>query len=291
MWHSNEPAYELDVLGGRATVTRQIIGGRGRLFGGRPTTTFSATYLNEQDDYTISEQALNDPEFRPTLIALGLDPRTGSGGGQRSAIVLDASRNTTDNILDAKRGYLAALQLESAGGILGGAYNYREFGGEGRYYQTLGNRIVVAVQGRAGSINATGEGGFDANVPFFKRYFLGGATNLRGWGRYEVGPITEDGLPIGGATFANFSTEVRAPIWGNLGGVLFLDGGNVWEREWDFNLNDMRYDVGPGVRYNTPIGPFRADIGYQLNPIAGLAPEGEVLTRRFRFHFSIGQAF
>ena len=291
VWHGSEPAYTLDTLGGRVTVTRQIVGGRGRLNAGRPTTTYSATYLNEQDDYTISEAALNDPSFRPTLIALGLDPRTGSGGGQRSAIVLEASRNTTDNIIDAKRGYLAALQLESAGQLLGGAFNYREFIGEGRYYQAIGNRVVLAVQARAGSINATGEGSFDANVPFFKRYFLGGATNLRGWGRYEVGPLTEDGLPIGGATFTNFSTEVRMPVWGNLGLVLFLDGGNVWEGEWDFNFNDMRYDVGPGVRYNTPIGPFRADIGYQLNPIPGLAPEGEVLTRRFRFHFSIGQAF
>lgn len=290
-WHNSEPAFTLDTLGGRAAVTRQIIGGRGRLFGGRPTTTFTATYLNEQDDYTISEEALSDLSFRPTLIALGLDPRTGTGGGQRSALVVEGSRNTTDNILDAKRGYLASLHLENAGSFLGGSYNYTELTGEGRYYQAIGNALVVAVQARAGSINANGDGGFDANVPFFKRYFLGGATNLRGWGRYEVAPLSGFGLPIGGATFANFSTEVRMPIWGNLGGVLFLDGGNVWPGEWDFDFADMRYDVGPGLRYNTPLGPIRADIGYQLNPIEGLAPKGEVLTRRFRFHFSIGQAF
>jgi outer membrane protein assembly complex protein YaeT len=289
-WHASEPAFTLDTIGGRVTVTRQIVGGRGRLFAGRPTTTFTATYLNEQDDYTISEEALNDPTFRPTLIALGLDPRTGKGGGQRSAVVLEASRNTTDNILNARRGYLAALHLEQAGGLLGGAYNYSELTAEGRYYHQLGS-LVFAVQGRAGSIAGNGEGGFDANVPFFKRYFLGGATNLRGWGRYEVSPLSGSGLPIGGATFANFSAEVRTPIWRNLGGVIFLDGGNAWTGEWDFKFDDMRYNVGPGLRYNTPIGPFRADLGYQLNPIEGLAPKGELLTRRFRFHFSIGQAF
>ena len=128
-------------------------------------------------------------------------------------------------------------------------------------------------------------------MPFFKRYFLGGATNLRGWGRFDVAPLSGGGLPIGGQSFTNFSTEVRVPIWGNLGGVLFLDGGNVWTNPWDFNLNDMRYDVGPGLRYNTPIGPFRADLGYQLNPIPGLLVNGEPQPRRFRFHFSIGQAF
>ncbi len=81
------------------------------------------------------------------------------------------------------------------------------------------------------------------------------------------------------------------PIWRNLGAVLFLDGGNVWTQPWDFNLNDLRYDIGPGLRYNTPIGPIRADFGYQLNPIPGLLVNGEPKPRRFRFHFSIGQAF
>ena len=71
----------------------------------------------------------------------------------------------------------------------------------------------------------------------------------------------------------NFSAEARVPLVGNLGGVLFLDGGNVWALPWDFNLNDLRYDVGLGLRYNTRIGPFRIDVGQQLNPIPGSARE------------------
>jgi outer membrane translocation and assembly module TamA len=128
-------------------------------------------------------------------------------------------------------------------------------------------------------------------IPFFKRYFLGGANNLRGWGRFDVAPVSGSGYPLGGASFLNFSTEVRMPIWGSLGGVLFLDGGNVWTDPWTFNLNDMRYDVGPGIRYNTKIGPIRADLGYQLNPIPNLQVNGKPEARHFRFHFSIGQAF
>ena len=128
-------------------------------------------------------------------------------------------------------------------------------------------------------------------MPFFKRYFLGGATNLRGWGRYEVSPLSGSGLPIGGLTFTNFSTELRFPVFRNFGAVLFLDGGNVWTNPWDFNLNDLRYDIGPGIRYNTPIGPLRLDLGWQLNPIPGLLVNGEPQTRAMRVHFSIGQAF
>ena len=131
----------------------------------------------------------------------------------------------------------------------------------------------------------------DGAVPFYKRYFLGGATNLRGWGRFDVAPLSGSGLPIGGHSFVNFSTELRVPIRGKLGAVLFLDGGNVWTNPWDFDLSDLRYDVGPGLRYNTPIGPIRADFGYQLNRIPDLLVNGKPEERRFRFHFSIGQAF
>jgi outer membrane translocation and assembly module TamA len=99
------------------------------------------------------------------------------------------------------------------------------------------------------------------------------------------------GLPIGGHSFVDFSTEVRMPLWGKLGGVIFLDGGNVWTLPWDFDLNDLRYDAGPGLRYDTPIGPIRVDVGIQLNKIPGLLVNGEPEPRHYRIHFSIGQAF
>jgi outer membrane protein assembly complex protein YaeT len=289
-WQSHEPAFDLLTTGGRATITRQFRRTGGPVLGGRAASlSLSGGYAREYEDYTVSDAALNDPTFRDELISLGLNPETGRGVGTRSALFLDAGRNTTDNLLDAKRGYLASLHLEQSGQWLGGTYDYYELTGEGRVYQKLGTRAVAAVQLRASSIDAFGDQ--DTGVPFFKRYFLGGATNLRGWGRFEVSPLTGEGNPIGGATLLNFSVELRMPLLGSLGGVIFLDGGNVWKDPWSVSINDLRYDVGPGLRYNTPIGPFRADLGYQLNPIPGLLINGEPETRRFRFHFSIGQAF
>ena len=291
MWHTDEPAFKLNTTGGRATLTRQFARGGGPVLGGRPSMALSLTYANEHEDYTISNEALLDLSFRDELIALGLDPRTGQREGQRSALSLDATRNTTDNLLDAKRGYIASVHLEQAGSFLGGTYDYREVTGEGRFYQKLGNIAVFAVQARGGAIAASGPP--DEKVPFFKRYFLGGATNLRGWGRYEVAPLSGFGLPIGGTKFSNFSAELRAPLWGSLSGVAFVDGGVVWaDRSLEVrNDTGWRYDVGPGLRYQTPIGPIRIDLGYQLNPIPGLLVNGKPETRRFRFHFSIGQAF
>lgn len=290
-WRNDEPGFfTLYSVGGRATMTREFGGRQSAVFGSRAPTTLSLTYANEWEDYTISNEALEDFELRDDLIALGLDPRSGTGRGQRSAISIDGGRNTTNNVLDAKRGYVAALHLEQAGAWLGGDYDYYEFTAEGRYYFSIADRAVVAVMARGGTIDDLGSASV-LQVPFYKRYFLGGATNLRGWGRYDVAPLSGAGFPLGGHSFANFSTEVRVPLFGNLGGVLFFDGGNVWSDPWGFDTSDLRYDVGPGIRYNTPIGPIRADLGYQLNPIPGLLVNGKPEPRRFRFHFSIGQAF
>ena len=298
-WHNDEPLYMLDNVGGRATVTRQFGRAGATGFRSRPATTLSFTYANEWEQWEIDPRLLEDLTQRDDLIAIGLDPTGGGvGSGQRSAISFDAARNTTGNIMDARRGYLASIHLEQAGRWLRGNYNYYEVTGEGRVYRTIADRAVLAVRARAGSIDPingqlTGEdmSATQVGVPFHKRYFLGGASNLRGWGRFDVAPLAGSGLPIGGHSFMNFSTEVRVPIWGDLGAVVFLDGGNVWTKPWDFNFSDLRYDVGPGLRYNTPIGPIRADIGYQLNPIPNLLVNGRPEARRFRFHFSIGQAF
>jgi outer membrane protein assembly complex protein YaeT len=290
-WHSDEPAYVLDSAGGRLTLTRQF----GRAARGpslrAATNTLSMTYANELEDYVVDEDVLADPSQWDDLIAIGIDPRTGNGHGRLSSLSFDGGRDTTGNIVDARRGYLVSGHVEQAGRWLQGSYDFFEATAEARYYVSLGSAAVVAVRARGGSIDGFGADPTASQVPFFKRYFLGGATTLRGWGRYDVSPLTSIGQPVGGQTVLNFSTEVRIPIWRSLGGVIFLDGGNVWSDPWDVNLGDMRYDVGPGIRYLTPIGPLRVDFGYQLNPIPGLLVNGEPEPRRFRLHFSIGQAF
>jgi outer membrane protein insertion porin family len=181
------------------------------------------------------------------------------------------------------------VHLEQAGGWLRGDYDYYEVTLEGRSYVALGTRAVLAFRARGGSIDSL-RPGLESPVPFFKRYLLGGATNLRGWGRFDVSPLSGSGLPIGGQTTMNFSAEARIPLVGNLGGVAFFDGGNVWALPWDFNLNDLRYDVGLGLRYNTrrPI-PHRFRQPAQSDP--GLLVNGKPEPRHFRVHFSIGQAF
>ena len=170
-----------------------------------------------------------------------------------------------------------------------GSFNYYGASLDGRHYLPLGDRLVFASRLQLGNIKPIGDA--PENVPFSKKYFLGGATTIRGWGRYEVSPVTPDGVPIGGNSLLAVSGELRAVLYGKLGGVFFLDSGNVWARSGAFAPSDLRYAVGPGLRYQTPVGPIRFDFGYQLNPIPGLLVNGSPQKHRYRFHFSIGQAF
>ncbi len=286
-WHRNEPSYTLNTNGGRVTL-EHTLPRPGRFARRNAASSVSLTYTNEFQSYQVSQEALNTPSFAKTLISLGLDPLNGTARGLLSSLDLDFHRSTADNALNARTGYTVDGHLEQAGRALQGDYDFVETILEGRFYAALGQRAIVAAKVRGGSIGAPR--GENLKVPFFRRYWLGGATSLRGWGRFDVAPLFE-GLPIGGHTMAESSVELRAPVWGNLSAVLFADAGNVWNNAWDFNLNDLRYDVGPGLRYMTRVGPLRFDVGYQLNRIPGLLVNGKAEPRRFRVHFSIGQAF
>jgi outer membrane protein assembly complex protein YaeT len=278
-WQAKEPVYSSEQLGGRVTLRHQA----------NSENFWSVALANEYQKSTITPDALQDFTIRDELIALGLDPRDGQQRGTLSAISFDIGRNTTNSLLDARRGYVLNAHAEQAGKWLWGSFNYTSFTGEARHYLTVARAFVVANRLRLGTIDPSGD--IETNVPFYKRFFLGGATSLRGWGRLEVSPLSGFGLPIGGHSMLEGSSEVRVPLFGKFGAVAFVDFGNVWANPWDFNLNELKYAVGPGLRYMTPVGPARIDLGYQLSRIENLRVNGEPEQRRWRVHFSIGQAF
>ena len=277
-WYTYTPSYGSIVTGLKATLLH------------RESQNFSwaVSISSERNDSSISQEALGDPLLYADLIALGLDPTTGHQEGVLRAFGVDIRRTTADNLLNARRGYQFALHAEDAG-LLPGTFNFNAMSVDARHYIPVSGRLVIANRMGFGAIKAAG--GNPAQVPFSKKYFLGGATSIRGWGRYEVSPLGGSGLPIGGDSMVAFSSEARLSLRGNLGAVGFIDAGNVWAGDWRIRLDDLRYAVGPGLRYQTPVGPIRLDVGYQLNQVQGLRLNGAPQARRWRIHFSIGQAF
>ncbi len=277
-WYTYTPAYRSAVAGAKVTVTHRQ----------NQHTSWAASVTSEHDSSLITEDAFNNVALRNSLISLGLDPTTREQNGTLNALGFDFQHSTADSPLNARRGYQLALHAEEAGRLVPGSFSYYAASADARHYLPITDTIVVASRLQIGNIRPVGNE--PANVPFGKKYFLGGATSVRGWGRYEVGPLVA-GQPIGGNSMIAFSEELRATLRGNIGGVLFLDAGNVWAESLGFKFGELRYAIGPGLRYQTPVGPIRFDLGYQLNPTPELIVNGSPQIRRFRLHFSIGQAF
>lgn len=277
-WWTNETIFTSRSAGGRVTISHQ--------FGARSEFNVRTRYRNEYLVYQVRPAALADLTLVEERISLGLDPVTGRGDGNVGGVELAVDRTAVDNLLDPTKGTSVAVSFEHVAPWLGSSFRYDEIGAEVRGYLPLGSRLSLAGKARYGTLSSASSG----SVPFSERFFLGGSTNLRGWGRYQVSPTSEEGLPIGGRSFIDTSAEVRAKIGGGFGVVAFLDAGNVSTESWNTG-GALRKAIGAGLRYQTLIGVVRGDVGYQLDPIDGLRIEGQPQKRRWRIHFSIGHAF
>jgi outer membrane protein assembly complex protein YaeT len=192
--------------------------------------------------------------------------------------------NTSDSRLNPSRGLVLRGRIDHATTALVSDVSFVKLVLEGRHYlplgQLLGRPFLFATRLKVGGIEPYGT---TNEVPFNVRFFAGGAGSVRGFTLNRLGPLNKDGDPIGGMSLIEGSAELRFPLFGELGAVLFIDTGNVFRAPFTYRLDALRYAVGPGIRYNTPVGPFRLDVGIIVDRRPG---------EQFgRVEFSIGQAF
>jgi translocation and assembly module TamA len=111
-------------------------------------------------------------------------------------------------------------------------------------------------------------------VPIAERFFAGGDATQRAYGRDELGirgetlilsPKGGGYVPVGGDGLLLFNLEYRFPVFGDFGGTIFFDSGNVWANWRSISLGELKNGIGLGARYNSPIGPIRAGIGFKLD--------------------------
>ena len=167
--------------------------------------------------------------------------------------------NTSDSAVNARRGLVTMFRTEHATTGLVSEFDFVKASIEGRHYLPLGRRVTLAARLKAGFIQPYGE---SEAVPLNVRFFAGGPGSIRGFAVNRVGPRTDGGAPLGGNSLIEGGTELRFPFIGALGGVLFVDFGQVFEPSLAYHLDQLRYAAGPGIRYDTPIGPLRLDVGF-----------------------------
>jgi outer membrane protein insertion porin family len=205
-------------------------------------------------------------------------------------------RDTRDKPLDAHRGSFMTVNFGMTPTALGSSANFTKLFGQYAYYKPV-HSVVLANSVRLG-LASPFAGSF---VPTSQLFFSGGGTSLRGFPIDEAGPqrlvpfcnvlqgqsgCVNVTVPVGGRQLFILNSEARFPlkIAKPLGGVIFYDGGNVYSAI-NFNnfVNNYSNTVGIGLRYSTPIGPVRIDVGRNLNPVPGINP--------LQYYITLGQAF
>ncbi len=266
-------------LGGRVTLSRQVTDAYsvGLVLGARRV---------EITDATIRDDLLGDTKYFISTIGFThtFDLRKNPLSAPRGFVI--------DNTVDLATSALGSdIELLRATGrvsyYLSFASEQPQLTGEDLQkssFQKWFERSLLAFGARAGIVYPLDTAGVPEAlaIPIDERFFNGGSTTVRSFAERELGP-SDNGNPIGGEYYSIFNVEYTFPIYGELLGAVFVDAGNLLPEASQPGLNDMRYGVGVGLRYNLPIGPIRLDYGVNPNPRGDEAFGA--------FHFSIGFAF
>ena len=165
--------------------------------------------------------------------------------------------------INPHRGSFLSLALEKAFPLLEDESNYVKTFIRNQHYVPILSEVIFNMTFRLGF------GGGKMNIPIHERFFAGGSNSFRGERFDELGPVDEvSGKPVGGEALLLLNFEVTFPIFStlrDLRGTFFYDVGNVFERIEDIALVSMQNAVGFGIRYRTPLGPIRLELGWNLN--------------------------
>jgi len=213
-----------------------------------------------------------------------------------STIAANFTRDTRDNPIDAHKGMLQSVELDFNTTKLGSSVNFAKLIEQTAYYRPVFHHIVWANSLRIGLAQPFA----NSRVPLSEAFFTGGGNTLRGFPLDGAGPqrqvqVCSSGsstdcsyipVPSGGNEQLIFNSEARipVPIKQGLGLVVFYDGGNVFPTVGFHDFTSLyTNNVGLGLRYATPVGPVRIDLGHNLNPVPGV--------KSTQYFVSIGQAF
>lgn len=215
-----------------------------------------------------------------------------------STLAANITRDTRDNPMDEHKGVLQSLELDFNTTKLGSSADFAKLTGQAAYYKQGFKNIVWANSVRIGLAQPFAS----SFVPLSEEYFTGGGNSLRGFPLDGAGPQRPVQVCSNGASTGSDCTKIQVPSGGNqlllinseariplpfkkgLGLVVFYDGGNVFPSVGFHDFTSLySNNVGLGLRYSTPVGPIRLDLGHNLNPVPGITST--------QYFISIGQAF
>jgi outer membrane protein insertion porin family len=215
-----------------------------------------------------------------------------------STLAANLTRDTRDNPLDEHSGVLDSIEFDFNTSKLGSNVDFAKLTGQAAIYHEKFHHIVWADSIRIGLAQPFN----NSFVPLSQAFFTGGGDSLRGFPLDGAGPQNSVLICPTGAPSCSNPAQIRVPAGGNeeliinaeariplpikkgLSVVPFYDSGNVFPRIGFHDFTALySNNVGLGLRYATPVGPIRIDVGQNLNPVNGI--------KATNYFISIGQAF
>ncbi len=188
----------------------------------------------------------------------------------------------SDDLFDPTRGGRVTVELAPYWDTLGLGSHFLKGRLVASAYYPLRNRPRLVLAGRA----ATGAiaGAARDSIPADERFYAGGGGSVRGVPFQKAGPLDRRRDPVGGRSVFELSAEIRWSITDDLGLVAFLDAGSAHPARLPDPKSGLRYGAGLGLRWATPVGPLRLDVGVPLD-------KKPAIDDPFQIYFSLGQAF
>jgi outer membrane protein insertion porin family len=186
------------------------------------------------------------------------------GRSSASAVTPGLSRSTLDNPGNPTKGSRQNLTVEFAG--LGGDQQFYLFEARNAWYYPL-------LKGEFGEFTLADRTSFgygqslnDDPFPLYRRFFPGGINSVRGYQNRTLGPADINGQEYGGSKQFINNVELIFPLVTSAGlrGVVFYDVGQAYDDNEAFEVSGLRQGVGYGIRWNSPMGPIRFEIGYPI---------------------------
>jgi outer membrane protein insertion porin family/translocation and assembly module TamA len=308
-----------------------------------PRTPLTLSYRPELSRLQAAEVAL----CTGFLVCTDEDIGVLTSAQRLAPVGLNLTRDLSNSLLNPTSGYRIIVDLEHASKWTGSEFSYERALVEGTWYSGIAGPTVLATRIRGGWVGSSGEPGAPTEIiPPQKRFYAGGANSVRGFGQSRLGPrvLQADtaSLKAGGCTMAQVAdlscdatgsrfesrptggtrvlegnAELRFALLSELEAVTFIDFGQVWGRDHRVTLDELEFTPGVGLRYLSPVGPLRLDVGYNFrgderlsvvtdglepDPGGGYRTTGDLAVldqgvlysaseSRFQLHVSIGQAF
>ncbi|HEX7418841.1 MAG TPA: BamA/TamA family outer membrane protein, partial [Thermoanaerobaculia bacterium] len=279
---------------------------------------FLRTRWSIQYQYKISECKTGDlctqidqnipvPTFPRTLLNI-----------QISSVTPTFFWDKRDDVIDPHHGFFTSASATYAFPVFSATAHFTKEFAQGAWYVPVSTRSVLAFSGRVGLIQPIGDSVETRFIPPSERFLGGGETSHRAFaidqlgdlcvdpretrnGRtctptlYNLNPVGQSPrlAPLGGSGIFILNAEYRFPIVGPVGAAVFTDIGNIFGTA-TIHFDDLRYGVGTGIRYVSPLGPLRLDVGYKLQRrIIGfdLDTGNPIYENPFAFSLSLGYAF